>query len=73
MLVSVFIDLLNYFGLFDFEVLDSEVERLIGVFLKEVSDYIYIFFYDSVFEVVGIYFCEIYGREIVKYFLLDII
>lgn len=72
-LASVSTDLLNHFGPFDFEALDSEAERLTGAFLKEVSDHTYTFFHDSVFEAVGTYFCETYGRETAKYFPLDII
>lgn len=68
-----FFDLLRYFGLLDFCDIEFEVERFIDVFFMEVDEYMYIFFYDSVFEVVGVYFCEIYVIEIVKYFLFDII
>lgn len=39
----------------------------------EVGEYKYIFVYDSVKEVVGVYFCEICFIEIVKYFLFDLI
>lgn len=41
--------------------------------LGEVGEYKYKFVYDSVYEVVGVYFCEIYFIEIVKYFLFDLI
>lgn len=68
-----FFDLFRYFGLLDFCDIEFEVERFIDVFFMEVDEYMYIFFYDSVFEVVGVYFCEIYVIEIVKYFLFDII
>lgn len=44
-----------------------------GVFFKKVGKNVYRFVYDSVYEVVGIYFCEIYVLEVVKYFFFDII
>lgn len=43
------------------------------MFFKLVGEYIYKFVYDSVYEVVGVYLCEMYVMEILKYFLIDII
>lgn len=69
---NIFFDF-NWIGLFDFWDLESEVERFLDVFFKVDGEYMYIFVYDSVFEVVEVYFCEVYVIKVVNLFLLDII
>lgn len=70
---KIFLYLVINFDLFDFSKLEDEVKWLLGVFFKEVSDCKYKFIYDSVYEVVGVYFCEMYVIKIVKFFFFDII
>lgn len=70
---KVSLNLFKNFGFFNFNGLESEVESLLGVFFKLVGEYIYKFVYDSVYEVVGVYLCEMYVIEILRYFLIDII
>lgn len=75
-LSKIFLDLVKNFDLFDFSGFEEKVKKLLGMFFKEigeVGEYKYKFVYDSVYEVVGVYFCEIYVIEIVKYFLFDLI
>lgn len=70
---KILIDLFEFFDLFNFIELEIEVEWLFGVFFKEVGEYIYIFNYDILYDVVLVYFCVIYLIKIVRYFLFDII
>lgn len=73
---KIFLDLIINFELFDFNGLEEKVKKLLGVFFKEigeVGEYKYKFVYDSIYEVVEVYFCEIYFIEIVKYFVFDLI
>lgn len=46
---------------------------MLNILVKDIGENKYEFVYDSVYEVVGVYFCDIYVIEIVMYFLFDII
>lgn len=66
-------DLLSNFTPSNFRNLESEAQRLLGTFIKEVDENTYKFVHDSVYEAVGAYFCEKFVMETAKYFPLDVI
>lgn len=66
-------NLLSHFGPLNFNALESEAERLSGVFFKRIDETTYQFVHDSVYEAVRAYLCKMYATESEKYFPLDII
>lgn len=70
---KVSIDLISNFSPFNFRNLEREAKRLSGVFLKKEGENSYKFSHESVYEAVGIYFCETYVLETAKHFPLEIL
>lgn len=66
-------DLLECFDPFNFTELETEAERLSGVFFKEVGEHTYTFNHDTLYDAALAYFCATYLIKTVRYFPLDII
>lgn len=66
-------DLIANFDPLDFRELECTAQRLLDLLVKDVGENTYEFVHESVYEAVGVYFCETYVTETAMYFPLDII